>query len=258
VLAHRLYDDGSSRPYVDSDLLVPPQMFEDAERLLQSRGFVRIANEEGELPQWAQHGHELMRPGENICVELHWRLMHYGVAPEDAWQVFNRGAARLRVGRVEVDVPADPQLALHAAIHVAEHGAMPTPAEDLRRALERFPFETWAAARELAQELDADAAFAAGLDMLSTGRVLAQRLGLDAGGVAAFSLERVARASGWRDKARVALRIAFPEPVYMRSFDRAWARLGLAGLIAAYVWRPFELAIRLPGALRARAHSRAG
>lgn len=256
VLRHRLYSDGACRPYVDSDLLVEARTFEAAERLLMGRGFVRgWSDKESERPAWAQHDHRLVRPGEDICVELHWRLMHYDVAPERVWEGFNRGSTKLTVGSVEVDVPADPQLALHAVIHVAEHGAMPRPAEDLRRALEQIPLETWQAARDLARELNAEAAFAAGLDMLESGRAMAGRLGLQAGGVAAFSLERVAHASGWLEKARLALRIAFPQPTYMRSFGSRLARSGRAGLVAAYAWRPIELLARTPGALLARSRA---
>ncbi len=256
VLVHRLYDDGASRPYVDSDLLVDPRRFAAAEQVLTARGFVRVGDEERVLPEWAQHGHELMRPEEGLCVELHWTLMHFGVSPRHVWDAFTRGSGQLSVGGVMVDVPGDPQLALHAAIHVAEHGAMPSPAEDLARALERFPFETWLAAAELAHELDAVLPFTAGLWMVDGGRATATQLGLDSGGIAAFSLDRVARARGWRAKARMALRIAFPEPAYMRSFDRPLSRLGAPGLVAAYAWRPLELAARGPRALLAYRQAR--
>jgi hypothetical protein len=255
ALAHRLYGDGVPRPYVDSDVLVRASTFEAAERALMDRGFVRASPlQEKVRPDWARHDHCLVRPGEDIGVELHWTLMHYAVDPELVWEAFNRNAATQRVGGVEVDIPADPQLALHTVIHVTEHGTMLGPAEDLRRALEQFPIDTWQAAHRLAQELGAEGAFATGLGMLPAGEAMAQRLGLRAQDTAAFSLQRIAKARGWRSKARVALRIAFPAPMYLRSFGPPIARRGPAGLAVAYLARPVELLVRAPGAVRAHRH----
>ena len=256
VLARRLYDDGASRPYLDSDLLVDPRQFAAAEQLLIARGFEQIGDGERVLPEWARHGHTLMRPREGICVELHWRLMHYGAPPQRVWEAFTGNSARLTVGGVLVDVPADPPLALHTAVHVAEHGAMPSPAEDLSRALDRFPLEVWLAAAELARALDATSALAAGLWLLEDGRPMAEALGLGREGVASFSLERVSRAEGWRAKARLALGIAFPGPEHMRSFNKPLARFGTPGLAAAYAWRPIELGARIPPTLIARRRAR--
>jgi hypothetical protein len=255
-LASRLYDDGASRPYVDCDLLVEPGRFADAESLLQAFGFARDYDTERSLPEWALHGYAWTRPGTRIAVDLHWTLMHYGVAPEQLWRAFTHGSQLLRVGGVLVDVPGDTQLALHTAVHVAEHGAAGTPAEDLLRAIDRFPVTTWVGARELSRELDAAPAFAAGLRMLDSGRELAVRLGLAPGGVGALSLDRISRAQGWLAKARVAFRIAIPEPTFMRSFDRPLARRGKLGLAAAYAWRPVDLAVRTPPALLARRSAR--
>ena len=256
VLARRLYDDGAARPYIDSDLLVGPPQFAVAEDVLVARGFERVGDEERVLPEWARHSHELMRPQEGICVELHWRLMHYGAPPQVVWEAFTRNSARLSVGGVLVDVPADPLLALHTAVHVAEHGAMRSPAEDLSRALDRFPFEVWLAAAELARELDVTSAMAAGLWLLEQGRPMAEALGLGPDGVAAFALERVSRAESWREKARLALGIAFPTPEHMRSFNKPLARFGTAGLAAAYAWRPIELSAGIAPALMARRRAR--
>jgi Uncharacterised nucleotidyltransferase len=256
VLARRLYDDGATRPYLDSDLLVDPRQFAIAEQLLIARGFERIGDEERVLPEWARHSHELMRPREGICVELHWRLMHYGAPLQTVWEAFTRDSARLPVGGVLVDVPADPPLALHTAVHVAEHGAMRSPAEDLSRAVDRLPFAVWLAAAELARELDATSALSAGLSLIEAGRPVAQALGLDQTGVAAFSLERVSRAEGWRAKARLALGIAFPTPEHMRSFNKPLTRFGAAGLAAAYALRPIELGAEIAPALIARKRAR--
>ncbi len=256
VLARRLYDDGASRPYVDSDLLVDPRQFAAAEQLLIARGFERTGEEEQMRPEWVRHEQPLMRPWEGIWVELHWRLMHYGAPPRSVWEAFTRNSVRLPVGGVLVDVPADPQLALHAAVHVAQHGALPTPVEDLSRALDRFPFEVWQTAAELARELDATGALAAGLWVLEQGRPMAEALGIGRAGVAAFSLERLSRAEGRRAKARLALGIAFPTPDHMRSFNKPLARFGAPGLAAAYAWRPIELSARIPTVLIARRRAR--
>ena len=255
-MASRLYDDGTSRPYVDCDLLVERRRFTDAESVLSALGFERFFENERSAPDWALHSHDWARPGTGIGVELHWTLMHYGVFPEQLWSAFTHRSQLLRVGGVLVDVPGDTQLAMHTAVHVAEHGAAGTPAEDLLRAIDRFPVTTWVAACELSRELDAASAFAAGLRMLDSGRELAARLSLAPGGVAAFALDRISRAHGWRAKAHVAFRIAVPEPMYMRSFDRPLARRGKLGLAAAYAWRPVDLVVRAPPALIARRSER--
>ena len=256
ALVSRLYGDGTSRPYVDSDLLVERRHFTDAESVLSALGFERFFENERSAPDWAHHSHDWARPGTGLGVELHWTLMHYGVCPERLWSAFMHGSQLLCVGGVLVDVPGDTQLAMHTAVHVAEHGAAGTPAEDLLRAIDRFPVTTWVAARELSRELDAASAFAAGLRMLDSGRELAARLGLAPGGVAAFALDRLSGTQGWRAKARVAFRIAVPEPIYMRSFNRPLARRGKLGLAAAYAWRPVDLVIRTPPALLARRSAR--
>lgn len=256
VLARRLYDDGAARPYVDSDLMVDPRQFTAAEELLLGRGFERAGEDEQLRPEWVRHEQPLMRPSEGIWVELHWRLMHYGAAPRTVWEAFTRDSAQMRIGGVLVDVPADPQLALHATVHVAQHGPLPFPAEDLSRALDRLPFEVWVAAAELARELDATSAMAAGLWLLEQGRPMAEALGLGPDGVAAFALERVSRAESWREKVRLALGIAFPTPEHMRSFNKPLARFGTAGLAAAYAWRPIELSAGIAPALMARRRAR--
>lgn len=256
VLARRLYDDGTSRPYADSDLLVDPRQVGTAEQLLRARGFESIDDEDPVPPEWVRHERSLMRPRERILVELHWRLMHYGAPPQRVWEAFTRDSTELRVGGVLVDVPADPLLALHTAVHVAQHGAGGTPAEDLSRALDRFPFEVWLAAAELARALDATSPLAAGLWLLERGRPMAEALGLGRAGVAAFSLERVSRAEGWRAKARLALGIAFPTPEHMRAFNKPLARFGAPGLAAAYAWRPIELGAGIAPALVARRRAR--
>ena len=67
-------------------------------------------------------------------------------------------------------------------LHAAQHGLQePKPREDLRRALERVPEDTWADAARLAVALDAQAAFWTGLSMEPAGRELQASLELEKG-----------------------------------------------------------------------------
>jgi hypothetical protein len=181
-------------------------------------------------PEWEIHHHSWRLEERHFDLELHWTLMHMGADPETVWEVCNRDRGTLRVGGIEVPIPAEPQLALNLALHAAQHGARwRRPQEDLRRGVASFPPEVWRQAANRAVEVDAVPGFAAGLRLTPAGAALATALALPdepsfevllttgRAGAQALQVDRFLRAPGPVAKARVALRAAFPAAASVRS-----------------------------------------
>jgi len=151
-------------------------------------------------------------------------------------------------------------LALHAAAHGKE---TKQPLEDLVRALDMLPIDTWRSAAALAACVDATGAFATGLRLLPAGRDLTEQLGLThtrevevemaarTVPYSAWFVVRLARTPGLRGKlALIASKLA-PPPEWMRT-QHPVARHGRLGLIAAYlVARPARLLWRAGPAIAA-------
>lgn len=257
-----LYPRGQGRPYVDCDLLLRSQDFERAGAVLQRIGFRRPITPEDELvAEWQRHSHGWVRAIDSVALELHWTLTHVGAAPERAWDVLTRASTHTSVCGVNIQSPGPPQLATIIALHVAAHASVnPQPLQDLARALDHFDRATWRDAASVARELEALDAFAAGLRRLDKGRSAADELGLSAQQsmrVALTSVEMPTRARlgttlledfmatpGLEAKLRRAAWVAVPSPAYMRHSAKPLARRGRAGLIAAYAWRPMDLAAK--------------
>jgi hypothetical protein len=274
AIAKLLYDDGASRPYEDCDLLVRMGDLPAAAIALERAGFTRTIDPAHDLAaEWQRHSEIWVRPSDDVLLELHWTLTHVGAAPERAWDALTRGAARTPVCGVDVATPAAPALAAVIALHVAAHGTITSrPVEDLARALERFGLETWRGAASVARDLDATAAFAAGLRRLERGARVADELGLSAertvrvaltgartaprARLGASLLEDVAGTPGVAAKLRRVIAVTFPPPSYMRLNGKPLARRGRLGLVGAYLWRPFDLAAKAGPAWRAWSRAR--
>jgi hypothetical protein len=247
ALASWLYER-APRDYGDADLLVDPQHFEVARRLLASWGFVQLFEEpqrRSDLP----HAEPWGRAHDDAEVDLHRTLFGLGVAPEDAWRELAATTESLREGGTEFRVLSPPARALVVAVHAAQHGPdTDKPLDDLSRALERVPEEIWAEAAVLAARLDATQTFATGLRLLPDGARLADRLELVRPTLIAaahrarlaLGFERLAGTPGPRAKLELALREAFPKPAYLRWWSPL-ARRGRLGLALTYVWRPLWL-----------------
>ncbi len=249
-LAEWLWDDAPVRPYGDTDLLVSPLERPRVERVLTELGYVRTLGD-GDIPQPTPelHAETWRRDPTGPAVDLH-RTLNGARAPADrAWAALTRSTDRMRVGSVEVEVPSLAGRALHVALHAAYHGERSgKPVEDLERALARASFDTWTDAAGLARELDAEDAFAAGLELLPQGQALAERLGIagrrsvevslraGANRPLALSLEWLAQAPGARAKARLARRLLFPPAAWVR-LTYPFARRGRRALVAAYLVR---------------------
>jgi hypothetical protein len=271
ALARWLYEEGSSRPYVDADLLVPPSAWSKAERVLESlefglEGLATIPND------WPRAAHTWVR-GDGGNVDLHHTLLGVGVPAEQLWDELFAITEPMSVAGTDVTVLRPPGLALVVALHAAKDGARVAKVRhDLGHAVERVPLSTWEEAANLAIRLQAIETFAAGIRMTPHGPVLAEKLGLPTHQPMAVTL----RSGGARPlsvgldwlinaetppsgKARLVLRKFFPPPSYLRAWTPL-ARRGPLGLAAAYAWRVLWVTWRTGPAIlawsRARKRSR--
>lgn len=262
-IARWLYERPAQRTYVDCDLLVPPGARAGAEKVLLELGF-EPSVEEREMPAWwLEHAVGWLRREDEAMVDLHRTLPGVQAEPEHLWHVLSTHVETIVVAGVPLRALTVPAMALHLALHAANHGmAGRYNLAELERALAQADEETWRAAADLAMAVDATAAFAAGLRLVSPGRELAARLALPTGrpldvelraAVAppvALGLEQLARAGGVRERlAIVRWKLAPP-----RTFMRWWsplARRGRAGMLLAYAWRPVWLLLHTPAGYRA-------
>ncbi len=254
AVAHWLYHDGSVRTYRDCDLLVDPRQIAAAQAILRERGFEDTASP---LAHPRKESHEWQRAEQHV--DLHTTLIGIRAAPQEVWDALSSTMASEQVGGVAVRVLDAPGRTLHVALHAAQHGREDEkPLEDLRRALELVPEQTWRDAADLARRLRATEAFATGLRLLPAGAALATRLDLASAASAeatlrlepvplALALEHLAQTRGWRARLEILLRELFPTVAFMRWWSPL-ARRGRLGLVAAYCWRPLYLLLHLgPG-----------
>jgi hypothetical protein len=255
ALAERLYGPDSLRSHDDVDLLVRGEDIRDAGEGLAELGF-RMADEEDYAQAW-------IRAADGVTVDLHTTLVGVGVSAQEAWNLLARETTEARLGRTRLSVFDDAALALHVALHAAQHGPRGGKGiEDLRRAVDELDESAWRAAAGLAEQLDATAAFAAGLRLVPAGADLAGELGLSSARPAAVALraasppptalglQRLLQAQGFGAKAKLLARELAPSPAFMRAVYPV-ARRGSLGLVTSYAWRPFWLLWHAGPALRA-------
>jgi hypothetical protein len=244
-IGKRLYAD-RSRSYEDIDLLIDLADLAEVEDAVRTAGF--------ELTARDVHAAPWIRRSDGMNLDLHTTLIGVGAPAETVWRELAAATEPLQLGSREVEVLQAPGLALNVALHAAQHGVEGGKSlEDLSRALETLPEDVWAEAASLAERLDAVPAFATGLRLLPAGAARAERLGLPversrelalrAGSAppTALGFWRLAETRGVRKKVRLIARELAPSAAFMRAMYPV-ARRGPAGLAAAYVWRPLQLA----------------
>ena len=236
------------RGYVDTDLLVPPQQLEAAERVLRERNFSIPLSAEDQIDKVRPPGRHWIRSSDGANVDLHETLPGVGVPPAQAWALLSGATRTRRVGGTEVRVLGPAAAVLHLALHGAWHGLREQkPRDDVGSAVREVDEDVWRAATSLARQLHAEPAFVAGLQLVPGGSALARELGLDlvspgievaarAGRRGALAFARLQEAVGPRAKLRVLGSRLAPSPAYMR-LHFPIARRHLPGLLAAYVWR---------------------
>lgn len=227
VLERWLYE-GSSRSYVDVDLLVAPDHLARAEVVLAGLGYSR-ALQASDIPPFDRELHaDTWCAAKGPAVDLHRTLAGAAAPPAAVWAALSEDIEVMLVDDAELEVPAVAARALVVALHVAHHGAAERkPLEDLSRALELLNREGWATAAELAHRIGATEPFAAALRLLPRGRELAAALALPetsslevalrtvSPAPLALHLEWLRQARGPRAKLRLFLRLVFPPRAFM-------------------------------------------
>lgn len=272
-IAQWLYRDGETRTYGDVDLLVSPDQFDQAERILEDSGFRHLLA--GAAPEEIESTHGWLSPGEErVTVELHRTFHHIGASDDDLWREFTRSTERIVVAGHELEMPSEPSRCLMLALHVSRHGReFSWPLRDLTLAVEQVPTSVWMQAASMALRLDARPGMVSGLKVVPCGQRLCSELDLSAPVPAALvieaenmskvtrNLERLASKNGLRAKAAFALRKLFPTPAWMR-YEYQLGDSGLIRLAWTYLLRLLKLGFDLPMSLlawrRARRQARIG
>jgi hypothetical protein len=273
ALARALYGPGEERGYFDVDLLVAPGDRSRAEGVLAELGYGNLSSRYGvddmagvlHAEVWSR---TIVGFG-NVAIDLHWRLEGCTVPPEVAWAALSRDPVSVVVDGRSVPALGPAAMALHVALHAAQHGPEDAKAMgDLRKAIERFPPARWQQAATLAERVGATESLAGGLRVLPAGGVLADDLGLpaadellwDLGNRGArprgtFHLEALAEARTLRERAYVLRRALVPSPDWIR-WEVAWADRGTPFLAAAYVLHLLRAPLWAVRALRYRRRRR--
>ena len=257
-----LYDSDSGRFSTDVDLLVEPRSRRAAEDVLEQLSFRPLPQNIG--PDEPRHARAWERDVNSVEVDLHVSIAGAGAPSDEVWRILSQQTEEVVVvGGASLEIPSAPARALLVVLHAAQHGAGWEQAlRDLQRAVARLPDDVWRAAATLANELDAMAPFAAGLELVEGGEALANRLELPQQRTVETTLRawtapdltlgihRLATTPGLRAKSGFLVRKVFPSPDWMRRWVPLAGR-GRLGLAAAYATRPIWLLSRMPRALRA-------
>jgi len=260
--------DGDERCSVDIDLLVSGRDRDAADVALSAFGLRYLG--QSALGRGRPHERLWEHPETVILLELHESLKGLGVSHERAWEALSRQTEEITLHGTRVPMLDDVARTLHLALHASQHGRKSERTlDDLRRGLERLPESLWRQAAMLAGRLQGLPAFATGLQLLPEGAALVRRLGLETGESAELALRSAsappaAEGYAWMMALPAHAKVAFLARALLppAGFMRAWqplARRGLAGLVLAYLWRPFWLGWHAPSAVRAwrRANRRA-
>lgn len=179
AVARWLYpNDPGQRPYTDVDVIVSPTDAEPARTLLGELGFVALPYPP--LDTHILHALPYERESDGANVDLHRSLHGLEEVPaERVWEVVSTDTEVLRVGNLDVEIPAVPVRILHLVLHLAHHDHPGTHAwRDLERGLETATPEQWRATVRIAKELDVENELAVRLRRLPRGARLADEFGL--------------------------------------------------------------------------------
>jgi hypothetical protein len=260
-LRRLIYEPSEVRISNDIDVLVEERSIDAIEAVLPDLGFryVGVTVAGPGRPRRRAWVHEQT----GVPLELHTSITGINAPPEAVWVVLSQETEAEAIGPYVLEILNRAATTLHLALNVAHHGrADRKTMADLARGLSRISPATWRSAAALAEQLDAVPAFAAGLRLDERGTALLHELGVDARptpevALRAESAPPLAQGLEWlamlptsTARVRFVVRSVFPP----RDFMRLWAptaRRGTPWLVAAYCWRPFWMAARLPGAMRA-------
>lgn len=260
AIIRHLYSDAEPRAYADIDLLVAPELNSTAQAVLGENGFQlrdEIGRTRDDRPAWSR---TWLRTVDGVFVDLHRTIVGVEADASTAWAVFFGHAECFELSRRVVrGLDADATAAI-VALHAAQHGSgKPRTLNDLAHALDRLPADSWDAAAGIAEQLAALPAFATGLRLHPQGAVIAERLDLRhqastaillraaSAPPTALGFDWLASRPGVTAKAAFVARKFVPPVEFMRAWSPL-ARKGVAGLAAAYAWRPVWLMVHgFPG-----------
>jgi len=250
-LAQTLYAPDLERSYYDIDLLAAPRGRSTAAQVLTALGYRNITASHGiediggviHAELWTR-----LDPSGNVSIDLHSKLAGCGASDGAFWRSLRAAAQPIEIGGRPVLTLGTPGLAMHVALHLAQHGPDDIKAaSDLRFGLTRWPEPVWRAAAELAAELEAAEAFSAGMRLIPEGEPMADSLGLASGEAVlwdlnhrdarprgTFRLEALAHAIGVRERVTIVRRSLLPSPDWIR-WEMRWASRSRAHLAAAYL-----------------------
>ncbi len=250
ALTALLYAAGEHRSYADTDLLVPPSALDATEKTLAALGYANGDSKTGvDDIGGVVHAHSWIRATsvDQSMIDLHHWLAGADCSPAVAWDALLARRTWIEVCGRRAAVLDRAGQAMHLALHAAQHGpAYERHLDELALALERWSADVWDSAAELAEEIGATLAFAAGLRLLPQGAAEASRLRLPSTAEldwkikhkstrprGTFHVEALADANGLIERLRILRRALLPR--------RAWilheypsAREGGLRLIAAY------------------------
>ena len=269
TIAGWLYDVPTRRTYDDLDILVRPADEAAVVEVLGGLGYqpllgaptLRVISPE-EQP---------LRNSRGVTIDLHVAIKGVGLSPDRAWAILVGHTVPWNWAGIEVPALDPSARTMNLALHLSQLGLADTKAaHDLRLGLDRLDDGVWRAAANLAGELQALQAFAAGLVLLPEGEALADRLGVPrptnvedlmrtSGEVfpPTVALERLLATPGLRRKLSATWSYVFPSADWLRHVDPQ-ATAGRWGLLRARVRRPFRLLPRVARALRERRRFRSG
>jgi hypothetical protein len=269
-IARWLYDNSDPRGYADCDLLVPPPDLTAAERVLAELGFEPEIDRHKMPSWWQEHAVAWLRGRDGTGVDLHETLPGTGVDPETLWRTLEGHREPLEVGGYSAQTLTKPGRAFMLALHAAHHGSgWGQFIHDLERGARKVDRETWRAAAELAESLNATAAFASGLRLVEPGREIAAALELPSEGAVdvalkastppplALGFEQFAQTKGVRARLAIVRHKLFPPVTFVRRYSRP-APTGPLSLFRAYLRRWRWLIVHAPGGFRAWRSARRG
>ena len=224
-IARWLYTDGTERPYFDCDLLVAPVEFDAAGRALRSLGYEPMLDRWGLPAWWYGHAVPWTHPGGRVGVDLHRTLIGVGDRPRRPLGGCSR-RIRTRSSSPGASCPVSASPRGRCTSRFTPPSTARAPS---RRSISSGPWrigddELWLGAAVVAAQLDATAAFVAGLRLAPAGARLATRLALpDVRSVTtelrastppplALGFEQLARARTMRARAEIVWRNLAPEP----------------------------------------------
>lgn len=190
TIATWIYHESWQRNYSDVDLIVDPKQFDTALSVLRELGFVErtgLDDQRGVRP----HSVTWIHP-EGVMVDLHFRIPGSELEPEAAWEIWQANTEPFDLRGSQVMALNEQARTLCIALHAAHHGSeAEKPLIDLSAAATKLDVATWRAVADLARELGALEALAAGLQLHPDG----QRVAADLGIGDALSTENIIKAS---------------------------------------------------------------